>query len=120
MKRFTGFLVYNNRLVSIFSLGFASGITIWPIIFLRAKNDIVVNINHERIHIRQQQETFLIGFYLIYLLEFLYYRLSNHRLNAYKKISFEIEAYNHEADLEYLDNRKWYAWVKRSNSEDKN
>ena len=32
--------------------------------------------------------------------------------NAYRNISFEREAYSNEKDLSYLDNRKWFAWIR--------
>lgn len=30
--------------------------------------------------------------------------------DSYMGIPFEIEAYNHQEDMEYLDNRKKHAW----------
>ena len=70
-------------------------------------------VNHERIHTRQQKELLFIPFYLLYILEWLIRLLQyrNHR-QAYLNISFEREAYSHGNDLEYLNNRKKYAWLK--------
>lgn len=70
-------------------------------------------VNHERIHTRQQMELLFIPFYLLYILEWLIRLLQyrNHR-QAYLNISFEREAYSHGNDLEYLKNRKKYAWLK--------
>ena len=70
------------------------------------------HINHERIHIRQQLETLIVGFYLIYFLEFIFYRFNHTRYNAYKMISFEREAYQYENDIDYLKKRKCYAWLR--------
>jgi len=31
---------------------------------------------------------------------------------SYARLAFEQEAYRNETDENYLDNRKWFAWVK--------
>ena len=49
-------------------------------------------------------------FYIIYLIEWTI-RLFM-KGNAYMSISFEREAYRHESDFDYLEQRKHYAWVK--------
>lgn len=66
--------------------------------------------NHERIHFRQQLELLLIGFYLLYALEFLMnYLKLNDWTAAYRNISFEREAFTNESNLKYLKNRKCFA-----------
>jgi hypothetical protein len=92
-----------------------SGITLFPFIILRdkqLKQDKRI-LNHERIHIRQQVELLILPFYLLYLIEFCI-RLINYknRQTAYMNISFEREAFKHDADLNYLSERKWWAWRK--------
>lgn len=69
-------------------------------------------INHERIHTSQQRELLFIPFYIIYIIEWLI-RLIQFRncQDAYMNISFEREAYTHGHDLNYLPNRKHYAWI---------
>lgn len=67
-------------------------------------------INHERIHTAQMRELLYLPFYIIYLVEW-GIRLMM-RGNAYLSIGFEREAYLHERDLDYLEHRKPYAWVK--------
>ena len=70
-------------------------------------------IRHERIHTAQMLEMLIVGFYLWYLLEYLFYLIiyrSTHR--AYRAVHFEREAYAHERDLNYLQHRRLYAWVK--------
>lgn len=69
---------------------------------------------HEDIHTAQMQELGYIGFYIIYFLEWVY-RLIFHTKTAYRGISFEREAYEHEADgWLYLKRRKHYAqWRKK-------
>ena len=90
------------------------GITLYPFIFVRElkdKNNVVL-IYHERIHLRQQLEMLIIPFYIFYLLEWLvkwcYYR---NRHVAYKNLSFEREAYQNEANFEYLKHRKWFQFL---------
>ena len=74
-------------------------ITIWPFIF--TKEDLNnVDLNHEKIHGRQQLELLIIPFYIIYLIEYIF--------KKHKDISFEKEAYKYQGDLTYLENRPWY------------
>lgn len=69
-------------------------------------------MNHEYIHTEQMKELWYVGFYILYILEWLY-RLVFHAKTAYKGISFEREAYQHEKDLDYLKTRKRFAqWDK--------
>jgi hypothetical protein len=88
------------------------GITLFPFIIVRPKKPNMVLLNHERIHIRQQLELLIIPFYLWYLVEWLYhYAYCRHGWMAYRRISFEREAYDNEEDFEYLKNRKlWNFW----------
>ena len=65
-------------------------------------------MNHERIHTAQQREMLFVGFYVVYLVEWLV-RLSM-RGNAYRNISFEREAYANQRNLNYLQHRRHYAW----------
>lgn len=65
-------------------------------------------MNHERIHTAQQREMLFVFFYLAYFMEWLV-RLPM-RGNAYRKISFEREAYANQRNLDYLQSRPHYAW----------
>jgi len=90
-----------------------SAVTVYPFIFLKdrqAKNDYVL-LNHEKIHMRQQIELLWIGFFIWYMLEYLF-RLIYYRNTylAYKNISFEREAYYYENDLDYLKKRKLFSF----------
>lgn len=68
-----------------------------------------VELNHERIHTAQQRELLYIGFYLWYLAEWFYLLLKyRNGLKAYYNIRFEREAYAHQNDLDYLNNRHHY------------
>lgn len=94
-------------------------------------------INHEKIHSTQILELAIVGvltillltfifnisywylllggslFYIWYVIEYIFVRFFHKKQNyAYHDISLEEEAYNNEDDLNYLDNRKWFAWFK--------
>lgn len=90
-------------------------ITFWPFVFVRenAKTRYgVVDDNHEHIHGEQQKElpvVFFLWYVVEWLIRLLIYR---NQKEAYRNISFEQEAFVHQADWPYLRKRKHYAWVK--------
>ena len=59
------------------------------------------------------RETGYVGFYLLYLAEWLW-RLARLRdaHAAYHAIRFEREAYAHQDELDYLTYRRPFAWLK--------
>jgi hypothetical protein len=65
---------------------------------------------HEHIHTLQQRELLFVGFFIWYILEWLV-RLLQYRnaTQAYFNISFEREAYAHEGDKDYGQQRRHYA-----------
>ena len=67
-------------------------------------------ICHEAIHTLQMKEMLYVFFYLWYAAEWLI-RLFGPG-NAYRNIAFEKEAYDHEHDEHYPNNRKPYTWLK--------
>lgn len=91
------------------------GITIYPVIILRNKRLLQdrVFVNHEKIHLKQQLELLLVFFYGWYLAEFLFYYVKfRNKHQAYRAIRFEREAYRFESDLEYLNRRSRFAFMK--------
>ena len=88
------------------------GITLWPFIIVRPYVNRFT-INHEKIHIKQQQELLVIFFYILYVLEWVFglikYRDSK---KSYYNISFEREAYQNEQNLQYINDRKLFNWIK--------
>ena len=85
-------------------------ITLYPFIIIKDKGN-ETTINHEKIHIEQQKELFIIGFYVLYVYYWLKGKvkgLSNDA--AYMNIPFEQEAYRKMYDDEYLEKRKRHAW----------
>lgn len=104
-------IIYNN----IFPFKGFVAINLFGILFVRKEYKALspFTINHEEIHTAQMKELGYIGFYIIYILEWLY-RLVFHTQTAYMGLSFEIEAYHNEFDLEYLGKRKHFAqWIKK-------
>lgn len=90
-----------------------SAINLFGVIFARKECKVTPRtINHEKIHTAQMRELGYIGFYTLYFLEWLV-RLVVATKTAYRGISFEVEAYEHQYDYKYLENRKRYAmWRK--------
>ena len=76
------------------------------------KNDTVL-LNHEKIHLKQQLELLILPFYIWYVLEFVF-RFIQHknRHAAYINISFEKEAYVNERNLQYLNERRFWRFLK--------
>ena len=104
-------VVVNPKLLSIITFGFACGITLWPFIIVKEKNEGI--IRHERIHIKQQAEMLVIFFYLWYGIEYLIHFTRYKKFEvSYSNISFEKEAYSNEKNPEYINNRKMYSWTK--------
>ena len=69
-------------------------------------------LNHESIHTEQLIECLFIFFYLIYVINYIInlIKYKDFKL-AYRNLLFEIEAYNNQNNLEYLNNRNYYAWL---------
>lgn len=92
-----------------------AAICIFP--FIIVKNKALKNnkrfINHELIHFYQQLELLFIPFILLYYVEFILLLIHyKDTQKAYKHISFEQEAYQNEANYEYLKTRKWFSFIK--------
>ncbi len=89
-------------------------ITLYPFIFVKCKylrKDKFL-MNHEEIHLQQQKELLIFPFYILYLSNYAFnlFRYRNH-YKAYLNICFEREAYANECNLNYLKERKiWAFW----------
>ncbi len=87
-------------------------ITLFPFIISREKMSDTT-LNHEMIHIKQQAETLVIGFYALYVMWWALGRLKGKDSStAYYDIPFEREAYSNEERKYYLIERKRWAWRK--------
>ena len=80
--------------------------TLYPFIFVKRKHAALFTpkvLNHELIHESQVKELGLIRFYLMYIWFFV--------KGGYKRANpFELEAYAHDDDLDYLSFRVKNAW----------
>ncbi len=110
-----GKVIVSPRFFKIFMAPWVSGIALFPFILVKSKplseNDVL--INHEKIHIQQQKEMLVIFFYIWYGLEYLFRWIqTGSKLEAYKNISFEREAYAHQHDLTYTCHRRFWAHLR--------
>lgn len=91
------------------------GITLWPFGIYVSEDKYLKNkelINHEKIHWEQQKEMLGLIFYIWYGVEYLIRKFFT-KEDAYKNLGFEKEANDNEKNLQYLDNRKRYCWIKK-------
>lgn len=91
------------------------GLTVFPFVLIKYRFDSEnkVLVNHEKIHIRQQLELLVLPFFLWYFVEYAVRLLQYKNANlAYRNISFEREAYANELDLDYLEKRRIFTFLK--------
>lgn len=89
-------------------------INLFGVLFVRGNAYIdQKTMNHERIHTEQWKELLWIGFLLWYVGEWII-RLFAFKgaKQAYRDISFEREAYQHDTDMDYIKNRKRFAFTR--------
>lgn len=102
-------VIYN----SIIPIKGFSAINICGVVFARKEYRPLPEktINHEAIHTAQMRELVYVGFYFLYLLEWLYRLPKQWRIgqSAYRNISFEREAYRKQRCEIYLSYRKPFA-----------
>lgn len=71
-----------------------------------------VDLNHEAIHTEQMKELWYIGFYLLYLFEWIFKVLVYLDFyKAYREIRFEKESYSNQNDLDYIKRRQKFNWI---------
>ena len=125
---FTGWTIWNSSVPKLFSCFYpVGGITLWPFVFIaeerptpeemEERDGLVGRLldrmsNHERIHIAQATELLVVPFYALWLSDFAcgLVRHKGDAKEAYRNIRLEQEAFDHEDDLEYLANRRCFAW----------
>lgn len=67
------------------------------------------DLNHEAIHTAQMRELLYAIFYIAYVSEWLFHlAICRDAKAAYRRISFEREAYAHQSEPCYLNNRKHF------------
>lgn len=96
--------VIYNRLLPF--KGFKA-INLFGIVFIRKECRMTgTDLNHEAIHTAQMRELLYVPFYVLYVLEWLWLLPRYPKRNeAYRNISFEREAYAHQAEPDYLKTR---------------
>lgn len=100
----------NRLILHVPQLG-PDGMALFPFILVRRPNPSPILLNHERIHLRQQAELGILPFYVWYGLEYLIRRFQyTDHYAAYRNISFEREAFANETNLNYLNERRWFAF----------
>lgn len=123
-------IIYNNFI----PFDGYTAMNLFGVLFSRVKNLSKRTINHEAIHTEQIKEMFVVGliiiaslilfcnisfwwlllspatFYIFYIIEW-FIRLFINGSKAYRNISFEKEAYGNDDNLDYLNNRKLFAWI---------
>ena len=86
------------------------GIMLFPFCIVRGtsnwytKEKQTITINHEKIHWQQALEMGIILFYIHYGVQSLF--------RSYRELSAEKEAFANQHNLDYIKQRKRYAWLK--------
>lgn len=104
------FVVFNKWILKGFS-----GLTVFPFVFVAHKKWLqdAAFIRHEKIHLRQQLELLILPFFVWYFFEYLLRLIQyGNRKKAYRNISFEREAYANESNENYLQNRRFYSFLR--------
>lgn len=104
-------IIIKNKIIPF---GNYKAMNLFGIIFTKSSLS-EIELNHEKIHTKQMIETLFIGFYIWYGLEYLLIRLfkiKDNQKNCYHDVSFEEEAYNNQNNLNYLNTRKLFSWIK--------
>ena len=107
-----GHVIKNSKIPQMLSWVISiRAITLYPFIIFRDEPD-EHTINHERIHIQQQKELFVLPFYVLYVWYWLVNRVKYHDLgpDAYYNLPFEREAYQNDDNFSYLESRPKHAW----------
>lgn len=111
-----------NWFVKLITLNWPLAITLAPAgIYVNQKYSTVEDlpedtVNHELIHWPQQLQLLIIIFYIWYLVEWLI-RIPINGRKAYKNIVFEREAHFNEYNPDYLETRKFWAFLKYYNKQ---
>ena len=90
-----------------------NAITLGPFVFSRSKIDDVTR-NHESIHWAQYKECLVVFFPILYAASYLINLVRGMGgAAAYREIWFEVEAYDNDHNLNYLDSRVRWAWMRK-------
>lgn len=126
-------IIHNN----IIPFGGYSSINLFGIVFTKKTQLNAIHKRHEAIHSKQILEIMIVAalillglitlcswsywllllspliYYIWYILEYMWVSVMHNEQNcSYHDISFEEEAHNNDKDIDYLNNRKLFAWTK--------
>ena len=102
--------IYTGKKIFNYYTGLSFFIFIW---ICKLTKDEVKLVRHEKIHFLQQIELLFIFHWILYAYYYLAARYRGHgHYIAYRYNPFEIEAYNNENDVSYLQTRKTFAWMR--------
>jgi hypothetical protein len=101
--------IYTRRKIFNYYTGLSFFIFIW---ISKLTNDEVKLVRHEKIHFLQQVEMLFVFHWFLYGLFYIVSRSKGHgHFVAYRYNPFEIEAFENEKDVNYLKERKPFAWL---------
>jgi hypothetical protein len=101
--------IYTRRKIFNYYTGLSFFIFIW---ISKLTNDEVKLVRHEKIHFLQQVEMLFVFHWFLYGLFYIVSRSKGHgHFVAYRYNPFEIEAFENEKDVNYLKERKPFAWI---------
>jgi hypothetical protein len=101
--------IYTRRKIFNYYTGLSFFIFIW---ISKLTNDEVKLVRHEKIHFLQQVEMLFVFHWFLYGLFYIVSRSKGHgHFVAYRYNPFEIEAFENEKDVNYLKERRPFAWI---------
>lgn len=102
--------IYTEKRIFNYYTGMSFFIFVW---ICRQATDEKRLLRHEIIHFRQQVELLFIFHWILYSLFYLVSRFKGHgHYTAYRYNPFELEAFTHDAETDYLERRKPFAWIR--------
>lgn len=104
------YTIYTRRKIFNYYTGLSFFIFIW---IMRQPHDQRQLVRHEKIHFWQQLEMLFVFHWLLYAFFYLAGRMSGQcHYIAYRYNPFEMEAYIHDPETDYLRKRRPFAWVR--------
>lgn len=101
--------IYTRKRIFNYYTGLSFFIFIW---ISKLTKDEVRLVRHEKIHFLQQIEMFFVFHWMLYGFFYLISRYKGHgHYIAYRYNPFEIEAYENEHNINYLKERRFFAWI---------
>lgn len=102
--------IYTRRKIFNYYTGLSFFIFIW---IMKRNDDETQLVRHEKIHFWQQVEMLFIFHWVLYAFFYLLARANGQcHYIAYRYNPFELEAFNHDPEENYLKTRRPFAWVR--------